>query len=92
MVRRAIRAGGASQNHRQLFRAARTLQMASAGATIRKGHYMIKGCDLTATVILDRLKVDEEGRKMILQTNPKLLEEEGEKDGKEETHDAQHHV
>lgn len=53
----------------QLYRAARTLQL------ISKEDIIYTGCDLTAEVILNRLKKTKTGIELVKQTNPKLLKQ-----------------
>jgi len=56
----------------QLYRAARTMQLLDPSD--RKGSKIhIDGCDLTAEVILKKLKKTKSGQKLILETNPKLI-------------------
>ncbi len=58
---------------RRGFRAARTMQLVAVGAEITYDHPSIMGCDLAANTILERLKKDEVGLKLVQETNPQLL-------------------
>lgn len=57
----------------QLFRAARTLDLAAIGAHIDKDNPSLQGCDATATTILKRLVKTKRGWDIVYMTNPKLL-------------------
>ena len=53
----------------QLYRAARILQLTT------KDEIIYTGCDWTAETILERLKSTKSGRKLVKETNPKLLKQ-----------------